>query len=120
MNPIHNILSQVAGLPVKEAQPAKVVQIANVVRAESVSAIPVAPHIDPEPAKAEQPTAISLEIVEYSEKSYALKGNTKELKDKIKELGAVYVPNSKIGKVWCFSKKKLPEFTTFVNQFKTN
>lgn len=46
---------------------------------------------------------------DYSEKSFAVRGNTVEKKDELKELGGKYIPLKTGGKGWNFSKKRLAE-----------
>ena len=54
----------------------------------------------------EQP---KFEIIDYSEKAIALVGDTKDIKDKLKELGGRFNPRLSCGAGWIFSKKKQAE-----------
>lgn len=49
------------------------------------------------------------EIIDYSEKAIALVGDTKDIKDKLKELGGRFNPRLSCGAGWIFSKKKQAE-----------
>jgi hypothetical protein len=49
---------------------------------------------------------MSTKIVEYSEKSVAVYGNTKEIKEQLKERGGRFNPRLKEGPGWIFSKKQ--------------
>lgn len=53
--------------------------------------------------------AENLEIVDYSEKSFAVIGETKPIKDKLKELGGKFNFRLKCGAGWIFPKTKEPE-----------
>ena len=55
-------------------------------------------------------------IVEYSEKAIAVYGETKPIKDKLKELGGRYNPNLKDGKGWIFSKAKREAVQQMISQ----
>lgn len=46
---------------------------------------------------------------DYSEKSFAVRGNTVTKKDELKDLGGKYIPLKTGGKGWNFSKKRLAE-----------
>ena len=48
-------------------------------------------------------------LEDYSEKSFAVRGNTVAFKDKLKELGGKFIPLKTGGKGWNFSKKRLAE-----------
>lgn len=50
-----------------------------------------------------------INIVDYSEKAFAIIGDTKPLKDKLKELGGSFNPRLSCGAGWIFSKKKYDE-----------
>jgi len=50
-------------------------------------------------------------IIDYSEKAFAVVGDTKPIKDKLKALGGSFNPRLSCGAGWIFSKKKLNEVT---------
>jgi len=54
-------------------------------------------------------------IVDYSEKAFALVGDTKPIKDKLKELGGRFNPSLKCGAGWIFSKKHLEAVKKAIN-----
>lgn len=58
----------------------------------------------PEPIK---PQSAKVEIVNYSDKSFAVIGETKELKNEFKKLGGRYNPFLSCGKGWIFGLKKI-------------
>lgn len=67
---------------------------------------------DTKPAKATsmEPTATEgLQLVDYSEKAIAVIGDTKAIKDKLKELGGRFNPRLSCGAGWIFSKRKETE-----------
>ncbi len=47
-----------------------------------------------------------LHITDYSEKSFAVTGDTKECKDALKAMGGSYNPRLTCGKGWIFSNKQ--------------
>lgn len=51
----------------------------------------------------------NIEIIDYSEKSVAVVGDTKDIKDSLKEIGGVFNPRLRCGAGWIFSKKKTEE-----------
>ena len=53
----------------------------------------------------------NFEIIDYSEKSIAVIGDTKDIKDSLKEIGGVFNPRLRCGAGWIFSKKKMAELT---------
>ena len=55
-------------------------------------------------------------IVEYSEKAIAVYGNTKPIKDKLKELGGRFNPHLKDGAGWVFSKSKREAVQQMISQ----
>lgn len=57
-----------------------------------------------------------INIVDYSEKAFAVIGDTKPLKDKLKELGGSFNPRLSCGAGWIFSKKKLAEVTAALSE----
>ena len=60
-----------------------------------------------------------LRLVKYSEKAYAIFGETKPLKEKLKEIGGKFNPflkeNGEKSPGWIFSAKKLEQLTELVN-----
>ena len=54
----------------------------------------------------EQP---KFQIIDYSEKAIAIVGDTKDIKDKLKELGGRFNPRLSCGAGWVFSKKQRAE-----------
>lgn len=58
----------------------------------------------PAPVETEQG---AVQLVDYSEKSFAVIGETKPIKDKLKELGGVFNFRLSCGAGWIFSKTKL-------------
>ena len=66
----------------------------------------------PKQAKEEiKPLGITsgVQIIDYSEKAFAIVGETKEIKDTLKSLGGRYTPHLSCGAGWIFSKKKEQE-----------
>lgn len=56
-----------------------------------------------------------VEIVDYSEKAFALIGETKTIKDGLKKLGGRFNPRLKCGAGWIFPKTKLKEVEEFLS-----
>lgn len=56
-----------------------------------------------------------LHIKKYSEKSFAIYGNTKEHKDKLKELGGKFNSNLKDGPGWIFSNNNSEKVNLWFN-----
>ena len=54
-----------------------------------------------------------LEIINYSEKSFVVRGNTKDHKEDLKSLGGKWNSNLRDGGGWIFSNTKLPAFKTW-------
>ena len=71
------------------------------------------------PAKAAkpdpEPVAGSLKIIEYSEKALAVIGDTRPIKDTLKQLGGRFNPRLTCGPGWIFSKKRENELKQFIN-----
>ena len=59
--------------------------------------------------QAEPIKANGIEIVDYSEKSFAVIGETKAIKDTLKQLGGRFNPRLTCGAGWIFSKTKLED-----------
>lgn len=57
----------------------------------------------------------NFEIIDYSEKSVAVIGDTKEIKESLKEIGGVFNPRLRCGSGWIFSKKKMAELEELLN-----
>ena len=53
----------------------------------------------------------NFEIIDYSEKSIAVIGDTKDIKESLKEIGGVFNPRLSCGAGWIFSKKKMAELS---------
>lgn len=56
-----------------------------------------------------------MEVVEYTEKSIAVFGNTKDYKEELKDLGGKYNPNLQGQPGWIFSKQRQDEVVDFVD-----
>jgi len=54
----------------------------------------------------------SIEFIDYSEKAFAVVGDTKSIKDLLKSLGGRFNPRLSCGAGWIFSKKKREEVET--------
>ena len=75
-----------------------------------------------QPTRSEpQPTAKSgkIQVVDYSEKAIAVIGETKQHKDKLKELGGSFNPRLSCGAGWIFSKKRLEDVKAYFLSLKT-
>ena len=59
-------------------------------------------------------------IIDYSEKSIAVIGDTKNIKESLKEIGGVFNPRLRCGAGWIFSKKKIGKTKKFNFFFKKN
>jgi len=53
----------------------------------------------------------SVQVIDYSDKAFAVIGDTKPVKDKLKELGGSFNPRLTCGAGWIFSKKRLEAVT---------
>jgi hypothetical protein len=64
------------------------------------------------------PSSISLQLVKYSDRAVALVGDTRQIKDKLKELWGSYNPHLKINgqtvKGWVFSAKREPQLRQLI------
>lgn len=58
-----------------------------------------------------------LKIVDYSEKAFAVIGNTKPYKERLRELGGRYNPALTCGPGWIFRAGKREEVEKYVAQF---
>lgn len=56
-----------------------------------------------------------LRIIDYSEKAFAVVGDTKTIKDDLKRLGGRFNSHLSCGAGWIFSKKSLDEVQKFIN-----
>jgi len=62
---------------------------------------------------------VSIQMVEYSEKSFALIGEgTKQVKEKLPALGGTWNPHLKCGKGWIFSNKRKDDVVKFLTSLK--
>lgn len=59
-------------------------------------------------------TTTGLQLIEYSEKAFAVIGNTKEFKDTLKKLGGKFNSRLSCGAGWIFSKKCEPELRALI------
>lgn len=91
---------------------------------------PQVPHKQPEPLPVQTghrpvsepqhvlPAPCSLQLVKYSDRAVALIGDTKQIKDKLKELWGSYNPNLRINgqtvKGWVFSAKREPQLRQLI------
>lgn len=57
-------------------------------------------------------TAMGLTVIDYSDKSIAVIGDTKAVKDRLKEMGGRFNAKLSCGPGWIFSKSKKDEITT--------
>ena len=57
--------------------------------------------------------------MDYSEKAIAVIGETKQHKDKLKELGGSFNPRLSCGAGWIFSKKRLDDVKAYFLSLKT-
>jgi hypothetical protein len=56
-----------------------------------------------------------MQVVNYSDKAIAVIGNTKQVKDRLMQLGGKFNPYLKCGAGWIFSKKKEAAVLAFVS-----
>jgi hypothetical protein len=68
-----------------------------------------------ENSKPIQNNTSGIEIVDYSEKSFAVIGDTKPIKDELKKLGGRWNSHLTCGAGWIFSKSKLTEVQELIN-----
>lgn len=64
--------------------------------------------------KAERP-ANGIQIIDYSERAFAVVGDTRDLADIFKEMGGRFNPKLKCGAGWIFSKRHLDKLQKFAN-----
>lgn len=57
-----------------------------------------------------------IRIVDYSDKSFAVYGSTREFKTELLRLGGKFVPHLEEGAGWIFSKKHYEKVSDFVNK----
>lgn len=62
----------------------------------------------------------NITIINYTEKSFVLVGDTKEYKDEIKNIGGKWNPKLKDCKGWIFSKKHLNKVVKFLKEHSIN
>jgi len=60
------------------------------------------------------PFRFNVKFVEYSDKSFAIVGETKEIKDSLKEMGGKFNSFLKCGKGWIFSNKRKETVLSFL------
>lgn len=60
------------------------------------------------------PKAAGLQIIDYSEKALAVIGETKAVKEQLKQLGGRFNPRLSCGAGWIFSKKKETELRALI------
>ena len=63
----------------------------------------------------EPETKSPLQLIDYSEKAFAIIGETKPIKEQLKQLGGKYNAFLKCGPCWIFSKKKIDEVKKALN-----
>lgn len=56
-----------------------------------------------------------ISIIDYSEKAFAVIGDTKPIKDKLKDIGGSFNARLRCGPGWIFSKKRLEAVQKFLN-----
>lgn len=59
-----------------------------------------------------EPASLNVEIIDYSEKAIAVKGDTKQLSSLLKSLGGKFNPRLSFGAGWIFSKAKEQQVRT--------
>lgn len=70
----------------------------------------------PATVEEKQPATVEgLQLVEYSAKSFAVVGNTKEIKDQLKKLGGRFNARLTCGAGWIFPEAKRPEVINALN-----
>lgn len=57
----------------------------------------------------------NFEIIDYSEKSVAVVGDTKNIKESLKKIGGVFNPRLRCGAGWIFQKNKMAELAELLN-----
>ena len=63
-------------------------------------------------SKTTKTQSVDLQVIDYSEKAFAIIGDTKVIKVTLKELGGKYNPKLRCGAGWIFSKKKQDKVTS--------
>ena len=71
----------------------------------------------PEPTH-EAPKDGKIQIIDYSEKAFAVIGETKPIKDELKNLGGSFNPRLNCGAGWIFSKTKLEAVKSYLIKYK--
>lgn len=59
-----------------------------------------------------------IKLVEYSERSFAIIGDTKPIKDALKKMGGRYNPRLKCGAGWIFSNKSREQVAKYLKSIK--
>ena len=62
-------------------------------------------------------TALTLQVIDYSEKAIALIGDSRQIKSELKRLGGRFNPRLKCGAGWVFSKTKLSEVERLIARY---
>ena len=65
--------------------------------------------------KVEEVKKLNIQLVEYSDRSFAVVGDTKDIKDKLKELSGHFNKFLNCGAGWIFSNKKRDDVEMFIN-----
>lgn len=68
-----------------------------------------------EVVRVEEVKKLNIQLVEYSDRSFAVVGDTKEIKDKLKELSGHFNKFLSCGAGWIFSNKKRNDVEMFIN-----
>lgn len=58
-----------------------------------------------------------IQVIDYSEKAFAVVGDTKPIKDKLKDLGGSFNARLTCGPGWIFSKKRLDAVTEYLKEY---
>lgn len=66
----------------------------------------------------EPPKDGKIQIIDYSEKAFAVVGETKPIKDELKNLGGSFNPRLNCGAGWIFSKTKMEAVKAFLIKYK--
>lgn len=74
-----------------------------------------APEVKPEVNTGPTPAETPVSIVDYSEKAFAVIGETKPIKDKLGAAGGRFNYNLKCGPGWIFSKSRLAQVQKLLN-----
>ena len=86
----------------------------KVKRKPALSGTTVGDLLQPQPDTQKQPVN-DLKIVGYSDKAFAVIGETKPIKSQLAVLGGKFNPHLKCGAGWIFSRKKLDDVQNLLN-----